>query len=66
MGIEGLNLSNFDQPMTPQTIVQDFRYELQIYYYSNAKTRNIVVKLTILLKPQGVKWALHDRKLSIT
>lgn len=29
-GIEGLNLSNFDQPMSPATIIQDIRYELLI------------------------------------
>nr|XP_017217957.1 PREDICTED: type I inositol polyphosphate 5-phosphatase 5 isoform X1 [Daucus carota subsp. sativus] len=52
VGIEGLNLSNFDQPMTPQTIVQDFRVFVATWNVGG-KTPDIDLRLEEFLQVEG-------------
>lgn len=52
MGIEGLNLSNFDQPMTPQTIIQDFRVFVATWNVGG-KTPDIDLRLEEFLQVEG-------------
>ncbi|XP_074334996.1 type I inositol polyphosphate 5-phosphatase 5-like isoform X2 [Apium graveolens] len=52
VGIEGLNLSNFDQPMTPHTITQDFRVFVATWNVGG-KTPDIDLRLEEFLQVEG-------------